>query len=538
VDAPTLRTSRHCHLFSTKSDGPGFADIVQILWGVPNVGQTSKVSVPSAPVKKNGMIDSGYGDFDDLDGLGFVEDFVRSSEILGRVDLSWETNGASKPQFSAITGFQPAPVASMIPPTQTSPFTHAPANGLDTNRIPNPTFLDTKEHPPLSAFASAFVPAQPKPAFSGAQAKDIVPTIQVSPFQTSAAPVEPSPFQAPAAAFKGPSSSNPFANSGFTSVSITSAETQPPSVDNEALRNAFIGGVTTEQARNNCNGINCVPSGTGIGPKNPFAAVASQAEKPLFLQTEEDLSEEEDGTNSSPAPVVSWASFLPATDQPKEIEASKICGSSVFDNPAATPSFVSASPSILAKPVTGSSIFGKPKSTPSTFQFSGPPQFGAFSQAAGQNSFPINSTVTHGEAIAESKYELPPPPSPPRSELLDFVTGAIDTICKTESVDLQTDSICQLFLKQISERLRAIERSASALYDKRLKERTFYKYLALAQHRKRRTDRQLRKRHRREFNEDPQWWPIIKDGAFYSDPVCLTIIPPLRLANDIMLTPT
>lgn len=69
------------------------------------------------------------------------------------------------------------------------------------------------------------------------------------------------------------------------------------------------------------------------------------------------------------------------------------------------------------------------------------------------------------------------------------------------------------------EREQILVEKAEKFRNRHLIEKFYYPYVEKAKKKRRRTERELRKRHRNEYSEDPQWWPIVKDGNLYKQSV-------------------
>jgi hypothetical protein len=262
-----------------------------------------------------------------------------------------------------------------------------------------------------------------------------------------------------------------------------------------------------------------------------FFPVQPVDNKPLFPVSandgeDDDYEEEEDDTVPDPQ-LPSWSSFLPS-------------GVASHANPSASPAFG-------AKPANTSdapSLFDKKPDAPlPSFSFSKPvlQQPGAATTFAPQPALgniggDINSNLL-AKAEEDKKKELEEKQAREMAVAREAVLkermmakAAKDKAEKEErekrekeeAIERERREKEEAEARELKKREEELEAKAMGFYNRRILEKFYYQYAEKARKHRRRTLQALRKKHRAAYAEDPQWWPIVKDGALYTDSVSLS----------------
>jgi hypothetical protein len=263
-----------------------------------------------------------------------------------------------------------------------------------------------------------------------------------------------------------------------------------------------------------------------------FFPVQPVDNKPLFPVSandgeDDDYEEEEDDTVPDPQ-LPSWSSFLPS-------------GVASHANPSASLAFG-------AKPANTSdapSLFDKKPDAPlPSFSFSKPvlQQPGAATTFAPQPALgniggDINSNLLAKAEEDKKKKELEEKQAREMAVAREAVLkermmakAAKDKAEKEErekrekeeAIERERREKEEAEARELKKREEELEAKAMGFYNRRILEKFYYQYAEKARKHRRRTLQALRKKHRAAYAEDPQWWPIVKDGALYTDSVSLS----------------
>lgn len=499
VDAPKIRTQPHPSLLDPKRK-PG-TQLTDILWGSGHKVRTCSTLLAK---DENALVDGKCQDIEAYFRFGEAEEFFDFPE-------------ATAGEYSAAGG----------------PSEHGAEFGAHSRSA----------SVPLSAASTT------TGLFDAPPSEKSKPTTlmgnSTDGFAAPAVVKSSSPFSAQSAA--NPFSSTPF--SGMpTSVFSSSSEKLAPAFSRQSITNPFA--PPPDKAT-----ISTTNGAFGEKPSSPFftqttATSGHVDEKPLFLSNGEALSDDdeegEEGEGEDEGPVAppslpSWTSFLP--------NSSSTLGSTSLPDTSPTPS--SSQPG-------ATSVFDKQPAPPATtFQFTSsvPAQPKAKANPSETHSIqhassPFSSGVTPG-VFASSQPETQNS-SIPTSKVVGAVPQHVDEgheelsagSAREEAIARREREEGELArrmreLKEAAERERrereeAMEEKAQAVFNRHLMEKFFYIYEEQTRRRIRRTNRALRQQHRAAYAEDPQWWPIIKDGSLYKDSVCLSALCP---ADPVLTIP-